>query len=1460
MPPRKVRNNDSSSDDETLTMTGTPVAPVLMSETQLASLLAAFSSAQAEANRKLVESLLTSHSGTPPGVNSGTTPSSYSGNLVKCTSRFDGSSEYPEAVEAFIDAVEMFMDCASVSDEMALRGLPMLLHGQAAVWWRGIRHEVTSWSEAVKRLRSMYGIPRPPYKLYRDVFAAEQGLERADVFIVRVRSLLSKLPYQLPEEARLDMIYGLLHKRIRKRLPRDAVSDIESLIGKSRSIEESLSENSASPSSSCLPTKAPPALDESAQQHVAPGSSSTPPPPVRAARAPRAKSPRSDQCVSKSDNSDKKLFCVYCKVRGHVRDSCDKLSKRSLSTNSGTGCYNCGEKGHVRVNCPKGKQDSAGGSTTNVKTENVFSSVYVDSKKSCSDFVIDNNKQGRPIVRVCVEGYQGTALLDTAARRSIASYSLYSLLKRIGSNFRTETMSLKLADGIVRNSDVLLTIVNVQLASLSIPIEFIILPEAVSNDTLLGIDFITKAKMVIDFSNWTWRTMDQPRTLYTLSWESERAPIQCASANVLRTDEGAMLSGSERSTLENLLCEYSDIFDIVGEPTPFAEHHIDTGDHPPIALPPYRLTPAKKEIMHAELDKMLAEDVIEECESAWAAPCVLVPKRNGTYRFCVDYRKLNAVTKTDAYPMPRIDELLQSTKKGCVMSSLDLRSGYWQVSTADRDKTAFVTPFGTYRFKRMPFGLKNSPATFQRLIDRFRSGSTLGGKTILGYLDDLLVISEDLESHIADLRAVFERLRMYKLRANREKCVFARDRLKYLGHVISHDGISPDEEKVSAVIEMKEPTTLQQLRTFLQTCSWFRKFIPEFAKVAEPLTRLTKKSQTWKWGKDQANAFLQLKSLLASPPILTQPDYLKPFILRTDASDFALGAALLQGESPQDEHPIEYASRLLTPAERNYSTTEREALAVVWAVERFRGYIDGHQVCVRSDHQPLKWLFTLKSPTGRLVRWALKLQSFDLQIEYTPGKANVVADTLSRPVIDSTSECGVCPVTVDIPRWDATSTREAQLSDPEVAKILTGLESADELSGHRWSDRGYLINQGVLYRYVEDSDAEEPQLVVPESLRSKVMYECHDSPTAAHGGIQKTLHRISQHFYFPGMRKYITDYLKTCTECQRYKSSNLKPPGLLQTPVPAQRFEIIAVDLFGPLPKGPQGERWVLIVEDTASKWVELFALSEATAEICAKTLVGEIFMRYGLPRRMISDNGVQFVADVMQKALFVLGVKQNLIPLYHPEANPVERRNRDLKVHLAILVEGNHKQWPEVLPFVRFALNSSFTISTGSTPAYLTFGRELRSPLSVQADLRAVIESENLVPQITPYLLKLVDSLSQAKENIEHQQDLRKHQADSRRRVSDPFEEGDLVLMKTHVLSNASKGVTSKFIPKQDGPYVVSKKVSPTTYALTSQKTGEVVGKYHVSALRRYHDRGGECPEPIVPKRRRGRPRKVQP
>lgn len=403
------------------------------------------------------------------------------------------------------------------------------------------------------------------------------------------------------------------------------------------------------------------------------------------------------------------------------------------------------------------------------------------------------------------------------------------------------------------------------------------------------------------------------------------------------------------------------------------------------------------------------------------------------------------------------------------------------------------------------------------------------------------------------------------------------------------------------------------------------------------------------------------------------------------------------------------------------------------------------------------------------------------------------------------------------------------------------------------------MSQGVLYHFNPDVDSDDPQLVIPQSMRREVLKELHDSPTAGHNGVERTYQRVSKSYYFPGMKRYITEYIKDCNECQRYKPSNLKPAGLLQTPVPAQRFEVLAMDLFGPLPAGANDERWVFLVEDTATKWVELFPLPVATAEACAKTLVEEVFLRYGFPRRVISDNGVQFVSQVMQKAMHTLGVEQNLIPLYHPEANPAERKNRDLKSQLAILVEGNHTNWPSALPAIRFAMNSAVTQSTGKSPAYLAFGREMRSPVETRHDLRAVIQAENFVPQITPYLLKLSDDLVEAREYSLQQQDHRKAYADQKRRPHEEYNIGDKVLLKTHILSNQAKGITSKFAPRRDGPYTITKIVSPTTYILSNKD--EVIGKYHASDLTRYHQRSDDVPaEPVMPQRKRGRPPKRTP
>lgn len=349
---------------------------------------------------------------------------------------------------------------------------------------------------------------------------------------------------------------------------------------------------------------------------------------------------------------------------------------------------------------------------------------------------------------------------------------------------------------------------------------------------------------------------------------------------------------------------------------------------------------------------------------------------------------------------------------------------------------------------------------------------------------------------------------------------------------------------------------------------------------------------------------------------------------------------------------------------------------------------------------------------------------------------------------------------------------------------------------------------------------------------------------------------ISDRFYFPGMRKYVKDYVQKCADCQRYKIMNHKPSGFLQTPVPAQRFEVLAVDLFGPLPETKNGNRWVLAVEDTATKWMELFAMPVASADAVAKLLIEEVFLRYGTCRRIISDNGVQFVSAIMQKVAVCFDIDMPYIPLYHAASNPVERKNRDLKTTLAILVQNDHDRWDDFIPSIRFAMNSTHTAATDYSPAFLQFGREMRTPHDSIYDFRQVVEAENFVPQITPYLRRLTGILQDSKQHIMREQDRRKAYADEHR-IQDSLEVGDRVLLRSHVLSNASKGISSKLAPRRDGPYVLAKKVSPTSFNVSTQE-GVDLGRYHVSDLVRFHSSEDVPVEaaPVFPKRRRGRPK----
>ncbi|XP_038063012.1 uncharacterized protein LOC119733697 [Patiria miniata] len=524
---------------------------------------------------------------------------------------------------------------------------------------------------------------------------------------------------------------------------------------------------------------------------------------------------------------------------------------------------------------------------------------------------------------------------------------------------------------------------------------------------LLGMDYVHKAHLTLDFANNCYWTVGSAEDhLIKFPMLGTPAPPPCRVDPAVPPDvdlpprtssqlDQPILTGNDLHRIDCLLNDFPNVMSDQPGRTDIAQHYIDIGDAPPQRSPPYRLSPDRRQALHEEIDSLLQSGKITPSKSPWASPVLMVPKKNGQFRFCVDYRKLNRVTKLDAYPMPTIDTILDSLHGAKIFSSLDLRSGYWQMGMApeDAEKTAFICEEGLFHFTVLPFGVVNGPASFQRLMSEVLGD--LIGRTCYVYLDDIVCYSHDVDQHLADLREVLAKLRSAGLTVNFEKCNFACSEMSYLGHVVSEDGLRPNPDKVAAIRDYPVPQTRKQLERFLGMVGWYQKFIPHLSDTADPLYQLRRKDVPWTWSPACQNAFDSLRHALTTQPILGFSDPDLPFSIHTDASNVGLGAILLQSQE-NGPRTIAFASRALSSAERNYSATEKECLAVVWALEKWRPYLEGRHCRVVTDHQALCWLFRRSHQKGRLARWVLRLQDFTFDVVYRPGPLNVVPDALSR--------------------------------------------------------------------------------------------------------------------------------------------------------------------------------------------------------------------------------------------------------------------------------------------------------------------------------------------------------------------------------------------------------------------------------------------------------------------------------
>ena len=632
------------------------------------------------------------------------------------------------------------------------------------------------------------------------------------------------------------------------------------------------------------------------------------------------------------------------------------------------------------------------------------------------------------------------------------------------------------------------------------------------------------------------------------------------------------LSEEESLQMSELLGNYHDIFSLSDDErgeTDLMEFSIDTGSASPKRQAARRIPFAARQEITSQLDKMQRNNVVKPSESPWASPVVLVRKKEGTLRFCVDYRTLNSVTKPDLFPLPRINDLLDQLGKSKFFSTLDLKSGYWQIriSADSQEKTAFITHQGLYQFRVMPFGVTNAPAVFRRLMQQVLTGlqTSSGNDFVSVYLDDVIVFSETLQDHTEHLRAVFDRIRRAGLKLNPSKCKILCEEVEYLGHIVTPHGLQPNNRNLEAVRSFPQPYNLRQLRQFLGLTSYYRRFIPRYAKLAHPLHALTRKGAVFNWSAECEIAFDTLRDKLSTSPLLAYPNFNRDFTLETDASKLGLGAILSQYQVDQKLHPIAYASRSISNAEANYAVTDLETLAVVWAVTHFRYYLYGHSVTIITDHAAVKAILGAPNLTGRHARWWSKLYGSGIKqidIVRRSGKMNLHADCLSRqPVMtipsdeDSNTEVQIAQISCEASDTIDTLLQEEpratdccndeisdeQFKDPELQLMICYLK--EEVLPEDTKLAKKVVTESVMYAIVNDilyyvgpKQMETSRVAVPQQMRQRIMQEYHDGRLAGHFSGPKLYKTLVRSWWWPRMYSDALEYASMC-HCTRYRET-----------------------------------------------------------------------------------------------------------------------------------------------------------------------------------------------------------------------------------------------------------------------------------------------------------------------------------
>ena len=914
--------------------------------------------------------------------------------------------------------------------------------------------------------------------------------------------------------------------------------------------------------------------------------------------------------------------------------------------------------------------------------------------------------------------------------------------------------------------------------------------------------------------------------------ESSKSQLSNKNLDHLNQIEyGKNLNEEQRAAIAQLIEKYEHLFSKnqydIGQ-TSITEHKINTLDSVPIKSHPYKTPMHVKKEIRKQVDDMLKHNIIEESESPWSSPVVLVKKKNDTYRFCVDFRKVNKVTCKDAFPLPLMDDALQAFNGAMFLSTLDMSKAYHQVRMCEKDKekTAFCTYDGLYQFKVMPYGLTNAPGTFQRLMNKILKD--FAWNKCLIYLDDVFIYTMTFLEHLEALEGILKKIEAAKLKLQPSKCHFATNKVKFLGHLITDKGILPDPDKCTVISELNPPTNVTEVKSFMGMTSYYRRYVPQLSDIAIPLYDIQRKGIPFHWTTDHQESFDTLKLKLTSAPILIHPNFEEKFYIQCDASNRAIGAVLSQMTMDGD-NPVAYASRTLNNAEKNYTVTERELLAAVWAAKYFRQYIHGRGATVYTDHKPLAELQSLHEPQGRLAKLILKLQNLGCDIAYRKGCLNGNADFLSRININR--------IELENPiNWYVE-----QQNDNECKLVKQFLEKEIENADDQ-NQKLINIEQFVPYlQYLSiNSDGiilhSDVKILVPEHMRMSILKEYHDQPMAGHMGINKTKSKIVERFFWPKMGKEIRNYVLGCNTCQKHKNTTKIANAPLQSIVSSFPFEIINIDVVGPLPTTENGNRYIIVAVDLFSKWMECAAVPSFSAVITAKFILNRIVGRFGYPKRIQTDQGTNFESILIQELCQLLKIEKSRSTAYHPETNgQVERQNRTLKQLLSCFVNETFDDWDEWLTQLSFAYNTTIHSSTQVSPFEIIYGRK---PLLLHDLTKDIKKNEkNEIEYVNEYIRKLKEKnekiLKLVKRNLSVAQTTQKYHHDKHGQHKYSYAIGSLVLL---INIDYQTGKVGKLAEKFSGPFRVKRILNLVNYEIETPEH-ELCQIVHYNRLKPYHE-----------------------